>query len=601
LKAELIELKNFMSYSYAKIDDFTPGLTLIDGPNGSGKSNLWDGPSWAIFGETVRGAKHDEVINWSAGKDCLSRFRFSCLGDVYDVRRYRKCDETDDHGRKFGDRLIVELYRGGSSRKETIEKASVAETQAWLLDRIKIDWQLYGSTVVFDQGELFNFAAATDKKQKELLSKVRRINFENSLKRVRKAVSTIQDKTDDLNREKALKQAYLEDDRTVEFKRMSKEFEQSKADDLAGVQEKIESLESQIGPDEDSQDELKRLREDQSKLKQSDESCSLKITKIRGKVLAEKSKIEELDEAIERMAGIGEGDCPHCNQPVSEAHIESVIKQGESKKEEHEKSMADLRLRYTKITAMKNKFQAQSEGITKKIEEAKERQRERALIQSKISGLEENLKEIKDRENPFVEKIKKYARKKKEVLKQLEEIDGKIEKLADLEPYLLFWEKAYSDKGIKSFLFDSMCGTLTNKSNQFVNILSTGEFTISFDTQTRLKSGDLREKFECIIHVGDRKVPFKMYSGGEKTMISLSIDMALARLMNDYYGSFFNFLVMDEQDQYLDNRGRSAYLDLLKELSKEQKVFVVAHDDKFKSEFDDVVSVRKRDGVSLVG
>ena len=117
--------------------------------------------------------------------------------------------------------------------------------------------------------------------------------------------------------------------------------------------------------------------------------------------------------------------------------------------------------------------------------------------------------------------------------------------------------------------------------------------TISFDTQSKLKTGEVREKFECIINIDGEKVPFKAYSGGEKTRISLAVDLALADLMNDFYGSDFNFLVMDEQDTYVDDVGRQAYMELLKERAKDRRVFVVSHDAKFKSEFDDVIKIRR--------
>jgi DNA repair exonuclease SbcCD ATPase subunit len=86
----------------------------------------------------------------------------------------------------------------------------------------------------------------------------------------------------------------------------------------------------------------------------------------------------------------------------------------------------------------------------------------------------------------------------------------------------------------------------------------------------------------------------------KKRRISLAVDMGLSEIMADQYGSQFNLIVFDEQDSYLDDQGRKAYMNLLKDLSKQKAVYVVAHDSEFKSQFDEVITIQKREGVSAI-
>ena len=66
-----IKLHNFLSFGDAEITLKDAGFVLVSGvnnnssdlarSNGSGKSSIWEGISWALTGETIRGCK--QVVN----------------------------------------------------------------------------------------------------------------------------------------------------------------------------------------------------------------------------------------------------------------------------------------------------------------------------------------------------------------------------------------------------------------------------------------------------------------------------------------------------------------------------------------------------------
>ena len=75
--------RNFMSFKELGMD-FSEGLTLIDGwnydessANGSGKTVILECTTFAVFGETPRGMKVDEIPNLDSKGDLFIQFDFS--------------------------------------------------------------------------------------------------------------------------------------------------------------------------------------------------------------------------------------------------------------------------------------------------------------------------------------------------------------------------------------------------------------------------------------------------------------------------------------------------------------------------------------------
>ena len=67
-----LSLRNFLSFSKAKIDLADRGVILVIGrtngenatsSNGAGKSSIWDAIVWCLYGKTIRNVEADAVIN----------------------------------------------------------------------------------------------------------------------------------------------------------------------------------------------------------------------------------------------------------------------------------------------------------------------------------------------------------------------------------------------------------------------------------------------------------------------------------------------------------------------------------------------------------
>jgi len=577
-------ISKFMSYDEETIEFGTKGLTLIEGVNGVGKTVPWDAISFCFFGLTVRGLKGDEVVSRVFKKDCLVSVDCDCKGKSLKVTRTRKHKE-------YGNTLWFELDG------EKIEESSVADTQAKLAEIVGMDFQLFRCTVIFAQEDMFNFVDETDKRQKEILSKVRNIDFKTKLKAFRDAVKETGESIDGLKSKIGVLESHVEENPGDDLKVEMLAWDRDRRGSIAEHKEKIAEYKERLGSIETTGGDLDELREEIDAHKEIMNNFLETAKGLEKKVTKIQYELTLIQTRQKNRSKLGD-ECPMCEQPIDGKLVEDNTKLDIDRR-------GKLIALSKKIEAARNNAYTEHRKADKDKSKAEERLTEAKAgagevirITGWIKDEEESISNLLDKENPFKAKIKEAIDKQKLIKQKLEDLRLQKIKLDEDLPYDLFWEKAFSDAGIKSFLFDTMCSSLTNRANEFLNILSDGSTTISFDTQTLLKSGDVREKFECIVTTDGEKVPYRSYSGGEKRRISLAVDMSLSALMSDYYGSKFNIVVFDEQDFYLDCDGRDSYHNLLKEISKTKHVFVVSHDSELKSRFEDTITVAKVGGLT---
>ena len=180
-----LEIQNFMSIEHTKTHLNDRGLVLVQGnntdstafgSNGAGKSSIFsESIVWALFGETIRGYKGDDVIHRDKKKDAY--VRLSILddnGDVYRVERYRKHKEYKNS---------VLLLKNG----ENITGKSDTETTKMIENFLQIDFLSFTNSVMFGQGMSKKFANSTDAEQKKILERILQIDIFKKCQDIAKA------------------------------------------------------------------------------------------------------------------------------------------------------------------------------------------------------------------------------------------------------------------------------------------------------------------------------------------------------------------------------------------------------------------------------
>ena len=86
-----VGMENYGPYLDPMILEFkNDSIVLVTGPNGIGKTMSLDAIPYTFYGMTSKGAKGDDVVNNTAGRNCKTWVKFSIDSDDYLITRYRK-------------------------------------------------------------------------------------------------------------------------------------------------------------------------------------------------------------------------------------------------------------------------------------------------------------------------------------------------------------------------------------------------------------------------------------------------------------------------------------------------------------------------------
>ncbi len=584
-------VENFMSFEKERINYESSDLFLLEGENqdeggsnGSGKTSIvTDAPCFALFGETVRGLKGDKVIHRKFKKNCKVVLDVEFQAKQIKIVRHRKHSE-------FGDRFWIEI---DGDKKEF---GTLDQTQKYLEEFFGIDYDLFKCTVILAQEDAFNFVNETNKKQKEILSKIMRLSFDHYLSEAKTWLKDANQNKSKIEREILVLKSHVKDEETI-YKKEIEEFEDKKKEisrgilnDMKVLKLELQELKSSIVEEIDTEELDKKIEERNTRLIEINSELK-QLTKTINEYKATSANKEEIYKA---------SACPTCLRPMDGLDYAERLKEIDGHIEELAENKEELSVKSNALLVAINKLKNQK---TEAELSNRDQLKKKAKLESEVKRFKALKKAYDDSlelENPYFAKRDEEILKQKQIKEKLELLESKMEKIDEDIPYYSFWEHGFGDAGIKSFVFDLVCSSLTTKANKYLNILTNGSVLISFDTQQKTKKGDLREKFDCEIITDKERVDYLSYSGGEKRRISLAVDMALSELMSDYYKQKFSIVVHDEQDFYMDELGRESYLNLLKEMSKDRGVYVVAHDIQFKSKFDKIIKIVKRDKVSRI-
>lgn len=231
---------------------------------------------------------------------------------------------------------------------------------------------------------------------------------------------------------------------------------------------------------------------------------------------------------------------------------------------------------------------------------------EMSSVKSKIKGFEQEIgfldktiKTEKSNKNPYLDMLEKQKLSIAECNAEIEKLKKSIETQLDEKQCLLFWQQAYSNQGIKSFILDDITPFLNRRVNKYLSKLASGHIEVKFNTQTTLKSGETREKFSIEINNVDGGSEYMANSTGEKKRVDLAINLALQDLVSARSTKSLNIAIFDEVFDGLDESGIEAVTSLFEELSNEKSsIFVISHNPHLQSIFSNVVTIVKQNGYS---
>jgi len=374
------------------------------------------------------------------------------------------------------------------------------------------------------------------------------------------------------------------------------EWERDKFDRLSSIKKYIDSLnENQKETLENLQlleESLESLRKRKSKFNETVQYYSSIVHDLKAKLT---SKFLELKSFEKDNKIIEEGICPMCGQklPYDSNLIQDRQKTGLELRSlivKMDEELKDIKEKYDISVAKLKEFDEKESKLYKKIKLAHE-------IESKIKEYQR----IESESNPYV-KLKQESQSKKSFYEdKIKSLNLSKEEIQDNLLYYNFWYKGFGSKGIKNFVFDDIVFRLTDFASEYLYYLTNGTISIEFSPRKEKKTGGFTETISLDIYNKNDHRDFFTWSQSERKKVSLAVDLAMNRLLSTLFNSPFEFLIFDEVFDGLDSVGIEVFCSLLKkQLDRVKTIFVVSHNPFSEQYFDNVITVIKEGGVSRV-
>jgi DNA repair exonuclease SbcCD ATPase subunit len=596
IQFKAIDVHDFGPLEQIKLPLYGRGLVLIRGENqdtsaadsnGSGKSHLFKAISWCLFGDTVEGDKHDEVIRHGA-KQTIVGLSWSDGADDWSVVRQKA----------RGAAASLKLFHAG----EDVSAMTMQTTQLEINRRLGMDFHAWRNTVMYGQGDLARFAdpATTDAERKVILKRILRLEV------LDKALSLARSKLAAAGTELAKMRGELE----------SIEAEKRGMSEGHDIQEIIGNLEAEAKALDAKASRAPRLNKilaqiqerlaDMVEAKKEFEHIRVAIADARVRSERDQSvaRVSKRDQARiqHQIDTLEAGECPTCGAPSASVHVKRKVG---GLRQELAAACQEEASAHASVQAIATLVREQQALAAELAERLKDLQ----TWQQKAADVGAELKQIAYSELEATKKRKEIKRLQDEVKQhrarlaalniRADKLLKLVEALEDDKFHTDFWVKGFGNSGLPSYLMDDIIPQIAAGANHYLETLADGDIRVEFDTQSKLKSGDLREKLS--INWVIEGIPGVMPSGGQKKKISIAVDLALMDIVAAREHAGIDLLLLDEIFDGLDASGKSRVMDLLQELRhKRSSIFVISHDPGLAEMFESVVTIAKHEGVSTL-
>lgn len=595
-----IKIQDFFSHVDSEYSFRNDCCTLIvgdnkdrGGNNGAGKTTLFEAISVAITGRSLRDIKKESFINDEA-ESCL--IRLSLYNNVT----------------KHELEITRQFFRGNKSSKvEIIEDGeinstitSVNEADKRILELIGVGREDLLRYYIISQDNVYTFFTAADNEKKEILNRITSADLINPLlDELSNRKKNLEEKKNELSKELVALNSKKEtlDEQLEELKSNI-----VSSEELLDIQNRIKKLEkrkqSYLEDNNNIHDELKKL--DGKNLDIDKLESNLKKIK---KLIEDKKNLKDENKKIIRSAEQDLGGavvCPKCGEnfiPESELNLsvedtKKILKEAEQENKSIETALSKLLEQRRDIQSEIDEAEEIQDTIRRKKREIKSNEDEIQIIDKKIVNRKKEIIELKKRKENNVaiksieDKIDECERKSEEVQKQIMPLDEELNQVN-------YWTYYMGKNGFKTYLANKAVSVLEGTVNSYLNKFNS-DLSVNINGFKILKDGSVREKIESfVLESGMNPKLFMAMSGGERGRIKLAGILAIQHLINmSLNGNGLNLLILDESLSGIDSEGTMEFVNILENIGS--TILLITQNIEDSKIFKKVLTVEKKNGVS---
>lgn len=569
IQFEHVSIRNFFSIGSEAIEiDFTRGLHIItgvnkdkeDSKNGVGKSAIADSIFFALFGQTLRNIKVENISNWKTKDGCEVDLKFS-VTENYVTNQYRIV-RTLNPSR-------VSLSENGKNISRTISKTNIKIKKV-----LSTTPELFEQCVIMSLNQTEPFLAKTPTTKRKFIEGIFHLNvFSEMLAIIRHDINETNRKyNSEQTRNEEIKNSLMvqkrqQTEHAKQRNRKIKELEERRHENIKEIRSLSEKLHKV-----DYNQELENIDAQIKAVKQTSTTAVAEIAQLVATNTTNQSFIVQHKQRFQELEDLGHEICLTCKRPFSEADKE----QHQSAKDNCEEQIKQLN---GTIKELDKKIQNQ-ENIRKQCEKEIDRlinnkhhiemeRKENESLKQRIIQLGEWNKQIqKDIEDlskpnaPYEQTIKDIQKRLDINLKILNEIEVTQQKL-DIAKFVV------SEEGVKSFIVKKMLQMLNSRLNFYLKKLD-ANCVCTFN-----------EYFEeNIVNEKGLPVSYFNFSGGERKRIDLAMLFTFLDIRRLQTNVSINIALYDELlDTSIDGKGIQLVLDILQDRISDfdEAVYIISH------------------------
>lgn len=641
-------INNFLVIGDAEVDLHNCGLTLIEGrneddesanSNGAGKSSLVDALCWCLYGVTGRGVSGDAVINKKAKKECHVGVEVWTEGlNCYYIERGRKSSRIGNN--LIVQHIIVDGNDVGSGCELT--KTTVADTQAVVNDLLGCSYEIFTSSIYAVQEKMPDLPALTDKNLKTLIeeaagidklqraSEIAHAKYQDCVRLTTETQGKIENLTSELSnnkkllddvvyeRETHIRNATIERAQQLRYKDLlESELKKASALPVEAV-EAIEKKKAEIQAKINEYSSIEAKGAEKQRLAMSAQSHCVMTKK---EIEKEKEKIADLNKEINNLEAKIGTHCSECGKVYQAEDLETAKKAIETqianKTKEVLRQIEDFKNQVAEAKVLAKdaedfkKSMPNATELMSAMNELNERLKKNQDVQFQIDTQKRELQNLKKTieateevtvkgETPYNKTIKTLEESIAKLEKDKKERESEHEKYAEQQKIAEAVDELYSRKGIRAHILDTVTPFLNERTAFYLNTLSDGEITATWQTLTKTAKGDFKEKFSIDVQSVKGANCFAGLSGGEKRKVRVATSMALQDLVASRAKKPIDLYIADEVDHALDASGLERMMSILEEKAKQFGTALVISHNSLRDWIDNSIVVTKRDGISTV-
>ena len=585
---------NIFSYGESNFLDFTKDRVVqLVGANGNGKSSI----AWileeALYNKNSRGRKRESLLNWNTkATSYYIEVEFSVDSDNYLLKVKRAKTAS------------VILLKNG----EDISSHTAMDTYKTIESILGYNFKTICQIVFQTHSSSLEFLSSPDTARKKFLIDLVNLNKYTQIGDVIKKLQS------EMNKEVTFIQGKLSTIEDWINKHVNTDFSKKELipEDTVPLEltDKLDSLKTKIA----NATYLNRKISDNKAYKQSLDNTPLPNTPIKSRenssaFLQKKGSLTNaIDLANKRKNKVLslKDTCPTCSQTISEEFRESLIKAEELIIAESNIELQDIANKIKEIEAINREWD-NFEKTQQSIEKLS------CLIDNSLpddiidkSVLEAEFEEIHYKINQLKEAIEaaKSYNKLSEihnnkidlVQEQLNEYSIELDKWKDKQAnltiklgYISTLVKAFSTTGLVAYKLESITNTLQELVNDYLTILSNGQFQLIFNLAD--------DKLNIVISNNGETSDINSLSAGELTRVNISTLLGIRKLLQKIAGNNINLLFLDESISTLDFQGKEKLVEVLLE-EEGVNTIIVSHE--YQHPLVSTIQVLKENGISYL-